>query len=261
MLKSLKCAEQKQDALPFSFSSREHAMNALDAIRKLVDPHGVKYAKEDGLRTLGFPSQDELVTTALEGLDSDDRNVRVLMLRLLGQLGGERAASGILKGLSDAKRRVREVAVKSSLMFLDCPGVTERIDVIAGDENEINRVRDRACNVLAQYCRQKHLPPTQGMLEYAGVRQLKHIREHKTDELRLKALWSLLQLDLSEAVAGALQTVVKNGSRTEAILATRALSGLRVVNVNHVADPTERSGIIKDCEPAGGGVFYWVRRE
>jgi len=236
-------------------------MNELDAIGELIDSPEARYHKDQALGALGNPSQAELVTTALEGLDSPDRNVRVLMLRLLTQLGGPRAAAGILRGLSDPKRRVREVAAGGSRRFLDHPEIVARLDAMAADESETNKIRGRAAHMLRMHCRDVGAPATEGMLAYAGVHRLKHIREHRVDELRLKALWHLLELDLTDEIAEALRGAVKGGSRTEAILATRALSGYRVVNVDDVEDGDRRKRIMDTCETAGGGVFYWVKRE
>ncbi len=68
-------------------------MLSLDAMRKLRDAYdpytGVSEA--DVLRQIGNPTRDVIIDTALEGLKSEDRNIRVLMLRVLAGQSGEKA--------------------------------------------------------------------------------------------------------------------------------------------------------------------------
>src|SRR5438105_8411028 len=58
-------------------------------------------------------------TDVLPHLDSDDRNIRVAALRVLASTDGPDAVTGILRGLDDPVKRVREVAAKSSAGFLN----------------------------------------------------------------------------------------------------------------------------------------------
>jgi hypothetical protein len=80
-------------------------MLSLDAMRKLraaYDPYsGV--SEVDVLRQIGNPTRDAIIDTVLEGLHSEDRNIRVLMLRVLAGQSGERAMRGILAGLGDVE--------------------------------------------------------------------------------------------------------------------------------------------------------------
>ena len=71
------------------------------------------------------PSVPTDATDVLPHLDSDDRNIRVAALRVLAFCDGPAAADGILRGLDDPMRRVRNVAAKSSVRFLDDPRIVE----------------------------------------------------------------------------------------------------------------------------------------
>lgn len=118
-------------------------MLSLDVMRKLRDAYdpysGVSEA--DALRQIGNPTRNAIIDTALEGLRSEDRNVRVLMLRVLAGQSGERAMLGILAGLGDAERRVRETAIKSCGNFGAQPAVTARLTEIVMDDAEKSRIR------------------------------------------------------------------------------------------------------------------------
>src|SRR5512136_1551037 len=122
-----------------------------DAMRQLsraYDPYAPS-AEQDVLALLGNPSREEIIDTALAGLSSDNRNLRVLMLRVLKGQSGPRAMQGILAGLDDPKRRVREVAIKSSANFHSYPEITDRLKAIGADEHETRRIRNFALNSLA----------------------------------------------------------------------------------------------------------------
>ena len=90
-------------------------MLALEDMRKLRSAYVLHspVLEEKILEEIGNPAREEIVASALEGLKSEDRNARVLMLRVLSGQCGEEAMQGILTGLRDEKRRVRTVAIKS----------------------------------------------------------------------------------------------------------------------------------------------------
>src|SRR5688500_10657934 len=57
---------------------------------------------------------DEVLPVAIAGMASDDRNVRVKMLRVLGLYDDPRATAAVVSAMSDPVRRVREVAIKAT---------------------------------------------------------------------------------------------------------------------------------------------------
>jgi len=69
-------------------------------MRKLRDGYfeHVPISEQEALAELGNPSEEEIVDTALSGMKSEDRNRRVLMLRVLKHQTGDRAMLGILRG-------------------------------------------------------------------------------------------------------------------------------------------------------------------
>ena len=68
---------------------------------------------------------------------------------------------------------------------------------------------------------------------------------YDTDEVQVKAL---------------LQEFVKTGTREEAVAATRALCGYKVITLGEVDDEKERKRIARTCDLAAGRVFYWIKR-
>jgi hypothetical protein len=228
-----------------------------DAMRLLRDAY-MPYSpvsERDVLEQLGNPSQDEIVESALAGLASDDRNVRVLMLRVLSGQSGFRAMRGIVAGLNDPKRRVREVAIKSSTNFHDYPEVTERLRAMAADEHETRRIRLFALISLAG-----GVGPLVSDLTAGDVRALESLA--KLDAYRSTVLFGLLRLDLTETVEDLLREFVKTGTKDEAVMATRALCGYRVVNLGHFETGSAvQKYVIETCEIAAGRVWYWVKRD
>ena len=68
------------------------------------------------------------------------------------------------------------------------------------------------------------------------------------------------EADRFEEARDVLRYVVDNGTRAEAIAATRALCGFKVANLGAFPDPDERRRISHTCEPASGRAFFWVPR-
>jgi len=85
---------------------------------------------------------------AREAIRSPDRNMRVRALRAVFAEPKPEGADVILAGLGDAKRRVKEVALKSSKPFLGDARVVERITAMVTDETEYHRIRDKALFAL-----------------------------------------------------------------------------------------------------------------
>lgn len=235
-------------------------MMDLETIRELnraqlrLDAEGRRTA----LARLGDPSPEALAERALEGLADPDRNARVQMVRLLAIASGPLAVEGILRALSDPARRVRRLAARDCARHAGDPRVRARLLELVDDTDEIPRIRSAAFFALS----------TARLL--AGLASAPDDARHLFSELpeldrtRRAALDLLVSLDpLSDTAREALKGVVETGSREEAVLATRALSGFKVVNLGAIADPAERRRIAQTCEPARerGRVFFWVPRE
>ncbi len=189
---------------------------------------------------------------ALEAMKSADRNVRVRALRAVFAEPEPEGADVILAGLRDNKRRVKEVALKSSKPFLGDRRVVERITAMVEDETEYHRIRDKALFALGggypQVNRAGELPST-------AIRALSSLAA--ADRYRTAVLWRLVRVDLTPEVEALLKEYVNSGTKDEAVAATRALCGYRLVNWGS-AKPAELAA-------AGAvharGVDYWIRRD
>jgi hypothetical protein len=142
----------------------------------------------------------------------------------------------------------------SSRLYLDDPHVISRLQEMVEDESEKSRIRNQALQALAGHF--PHQPEAPRVPEEA-VRALEIMA--KADKYRSSVLWSLLQMDLTEEVESLLRAFVKEGSRDEAVMATRALCGYRVVNIGAL-DEEQRKRVVENNERAAGRVFYWVKR-
>ncbi len=231
-------------------------MLGLEAMRHIRDayaPH-LPMSEKEAMALAGNPTPDEIIETALAGMASDDRNVRVLMLRVLKGQTGEKAMRGIVAGLNDKVRRVRVVAIKSSGNFHQFPQVTNRLREIVTDEQEKRKIRGEALSSLAG----------------AGGNVVEELTETaakaletlaSTGKYRLDILFGLLRLDLTDHVEELLKEFVKNGSKAEAIMATRALCGYRVIHIGIFEnDKAVQRHIMHSCELAAGRMFYWITR-
>ena len=189
---------------------------------------------------------------ALEAIKSEDRNVRVRALRAAFAEATPEGADVILAGLGDEKRRVKEVALKSSKPFLGDPRVVERITAMVTDANEYHRIRDKALFALgAGFPKVNHA----GKLPEAAISALWSLAA--VDRYRGAVLDRLVRVDLTPQVEALLKEFVRSGSKEEAVAATRALCGYRLVNWGS-AKPAELAA-------AGAlhadGVHYWIRRD
>jgi hypothetical protein len=229
------------------------SLEAMQQIRAAYDPH-FPISEEEVLERLGNPIRDEIIETALAGLKSEDRNVRVLMLRVLQGQTGEKAMRGILVGLNDTVRRVRSVAIKSSGNYLQFREITTRLKEIVTDEHEIRKIRGQALSSLLS----TNGPGVKDLTETAAD-TLKMLA--KAEKYRFDILFGLLRLDLTDNVEELLKEFVKNGTKTEAIMATRALCGYRVVHIGvfeHDVDAQQQ--VMRTCELAAGRMYYWITR-
>ncbi len=84
----------------------------------------------------------------------------------------------------------------------------------------------------------------------------------KIPRRRFEILFRLLQLELVDTVEELLREFVRDGSKEEAVMATRALCGYRVIHLGAFEGaPDIQSQIKQTCEVAAGRVYYWVKRD
>jgi hypothetical protein len=190
---------------------------------------------------------------AREAIKSDDRNVRVRALRAAFAEPTTGGVDVILAGLGDGKRRVKEVALKSSKPFLSDRRVVERITAMVEDETEHHRIRAKALFALGGGFPQVNRA---GQIPKAALRALSSLAA--VDRYRGAVLDRLVRMDLTPEVEALLKEYVHSGSKDEAVAATRALCGYRLVNWGS-AKPAElaAAGAVR----AGSGVDYWIRRD
>ena len=189
---------------------------------------------------------------ALEAIKSQDRNIRVRALRAVFSEAKPEGADVILAGLGDVKRRVKEVALKSSKPFLGDPRIVERITAMVTDETEYHRIRDKALLALGGGFPNVNAA---GQLPKAAIDALRSLAA--VDKYRGDVLSRLVRMDLTPEVEALLKEYVRSGTKDEAVAATRALCGYRLVNWGK-AKPA-------DLAAAGAvhasGVDYWIRRD
>ena len=230
----------------------------LDAVKALNRSsfEGNAARRQAALERLGNPSADELVEMALEALGSPDRNVRGQMVRLLAGQSAPRAAEGMLRALSDPARRVRRLAARLSWVFGSDEAIEARLREMAEDEDETVKIRSAAFHALSsgKFLSSLGTSPGEARSYFAALPDLERHRQ--------MALDVLVSLDpLTDAARAILRYVVETGTREEAVAATRALSGFKVMNLGSFPDPAERRRVAQTCEPARGRVFFWVPRD
>ena len=189
---------------------------------------------------------------ALEAIKSEDRNVRVRALRVVFADATPEGADVILAGLGDSKRRVKEVALKSSKPFLGDRRIVERISALITDESQTQRVRRAAMQALGGGFPRVN---NAGEVPEAAIAALESLAA--VDRFRGAVLGRLVRMDLTPAVEALLNEYVRSGSKDEAVAATRALCGYRLVNWG---DPKPAELAAAGAVHAGG-VDYWIRRD
>jgi hypothetical protein len=189
---------------------------------------------------------------AREAIKSPDRNIRVRALRAAFSAAKPEDADVILAGLGDGKRRVKEVALKSSKPFLSDARIVERITAMVMDETEYHRIRDKALLALGGGFPNVNAA---GQLPKAAIDALRSLAA--VDKYRGDVLSRLVRMDLTPEVEALLKEFVRSGNKEEAVAATRALCGYRLVNWG-TAKPAElaAAGAVH-----AGGVHYWIRRD
>jgi hypothetical protein len=210
-------------------------------------------ARATVLADLGQPDDGEVVAAAVDGLASDDRNVRVAMLRVLAWYPSDEAAEGIVRGLRDPVRRVREVAAKSSRAFTPYPAVAAALETLVESEPDA-RVRNPAFGALAGDIALPYGPDV-SLIAFDELQNLTHV-----DRFRPRVLFAALRArNLTDDIRALLEEIVRVGTKDEAVSATRALCGFRVARIDEY-EPDEQRRIKDTCARAAGSFFYWVPR-
>lgn len=69
-------------------------------------------------------------------------------------------------------------------------------------------------------------------------------------------------METDDNVEGLLRDYVRDGPKEDAVMATRALCGYRVIHLGAFEGaPYIQSQIRQTCEVAAGRVYYWVKRD
>lgn len=198
----------------------------------------------------GMEDGNDVVGTALAGLDSDDRNVRVAMLRVLAMFDGAKATEGILRGLGDPVRRVREVAIKAARpRHLGSSLVIETLQRIAEDESETDRLRRNAFFILSSRSAREALPE---VTREAIGSLLASSRFRQPLLVRLCS-----SLDQTDETRHLLREFVRTGTKEEAVMATRALCDQVLLRTDIVPD-AERRRIRTDFDRGHDDLHRWV---
>ena len=193
---------------------------------------------------------------ALEAIRSQDRNLRVRAVRAAFSEAKPEGADVILAGLGDPKRRVKEVALKSSKPFLGDPRVVDRITEMIQDETEYHRIRDKALFALGGGLEKVNDAGFVSLvLPKAAIDALGSLAA--VDRYRAEVLGRLVRVDMTPEVEALLKEFVRSGNKEEAVAATRALCGYRLVNWGR-AKPAELAAA---GAMHAGGVHYWIRRD
>ncbi len=190
---------------------------------------------------------EDLAAGALAFVDHADRNVRVAALRILAKADGTDAVRVVLRGLDDPEKRVREVAAKSSVRFVDDTRILDRLKLAI--ERDETGSRGPAVQILAGLYTSPY-----GLKSVAPVTDaIRWLRD--LPKYRQIALAGLVRSPtLTGEVAALLRDFIATGSKEEAVAATRRLCGFRVAHHGELDPETRRVS-----DRAWGDVYYWVR--
>jgi hypothetical protein len=210
------------------------------------------------LDSMGRPDDETIITSALAALTNDDRNLRVAALRILRwNLGDDRVVDAVLRATHDPARRVKRIAVQLCVLLLDRPGVVERLLEIVDDPDETTKIAGTALSSLAA-----------SSAVGAPGSTLRTVSDLLgSDAHRERIFLMLLQQPLEETSVKLMRDIVRDGSKGEAVAATRALCGYRMMNLAHFPE-SDRRRVVETCEPvdlswvSGRGYahasLYWV---
>ncbi|MCY3779050.1 MAG: hypothetical protein OXG78_01960 [Chloroflexi bacterium] len=208
----------------------------------------------EALERIGRPSVETLVDSAVSHMSSRDRNVRVLMLRVLRHQQGELAMPGVLAGLHDETRRVCAVAIQACPNYLAYPQIVARLEEIALDARLKRKLRRRALSMLTgnEGRWQGDLTPP----VFAALKRLMLVEEH-----RFTILFGLARLDSTPRITMLLEEFARSDDVRERDIARRALDGERVIHIDaYTSDPALHRQITQTREIAHGRMYYWLPR-
>jgi hypothetical protein len=208
---------------------------------------------DEQLAALGAPD-GEVITAALAAAGADDRNLRVRALWALWRFPDPWATAAVLAGLRDPVRRVREVAMKCVRPHHATPAVVGALRAIVDDEQETNRLRRQAFFVLASSV-------VRGAVPEVAEETLRSLMD--SERFRAPVLLRLCTTgEHSPAAREVLREFVRSGSKEEAVMATRALCGHRLMRVDAWLPAELRQRVREQYDPApdvyGGVPLYWL---
>ena len=255
LLKILKCAEHTTGCPPFFhhediFMLRIADMQLLREAYRLGDSH----SRVTAFEKIGQPTPDALVEFALEQMSSPDRNIRVLMLRVLREQRGERAMRGVLTGLHDDARRVCAVAIQACPNFLAYADIVVRLEAMAVDASLKRKLRRRALSMLAGDEGRLSGDLTEAVAAALG-------RLMQNPECRFVIVFGLARLPLASRTRAILERFTQSDDSAERSLAQRALSGEYIIHIdNYAQNEAQQRAIMQQCEIAHGRMYYWLPR-
>lgn len=215
---------------------------------------GDAQSRDAACEQIGKPPPAALVEYALAQLSSPDRNIRVLMLRVLREQRGERAMQGVLAGLHDEARRVCAVAIQACPNFLAYAEIVLRLEAMALDAGLKRKLRRRALSMLAGD--EGRLPGDLTEVVAAALRRLM-----LKPDCRFAIVFGLARLQLASRTQALLELFAQSDDAAERRLAQRALSGEYIVHIdNYAHDAAEQQAIMQQCEIARGRMYYWLPR-
>ena len=232
-------------------------MLSVSELEKLRQAYSVgsDLSVDDVLRQLGDPADDAIVDSAVEQMSRQDRNLRVLALRVLEHYRGDRALQSLLAGLRDEKRRVCAAAIQACPNYLEHDAVAERLVEIVKDTSVKPKLRRRALSMLAG-----NEGRLQGDLTRAAAAALRRLMaEH---EYRFAIIFGLVRLEAAPRITRLIEAFSASADERERRMAGRALRGERVIHIDRYAgDDAMRQRIIASSDIAHGRMYYWLPRE
>ncbi len=215
---------------------------------------GAALRLDEALAKIGNPTPDMLVESAVMQLSNGDRNIRVLMLRVLRHQRGERAMQGVLAGLRDESRRVCAVAIQACPNYLEYRGIVLQLEAIARDASLKRKLRRRALSMLAG-----DEGRMQGDLTEAVDQSLRRLMLES--EHRFSIVFGLARLELGARTQSLLHAFAVSSAPQERDMAARALAGERIVHIDWYADDADlHAEIMRRCDIAHGRMYYWLPR-
>ena len=200
-------------------------------------------------------SAAELVDFAAAQMTNPDRNIRVLMLRLLSRQSGDMAMHAVLRGLRDESRRVCAVAIQACPNFMHYEAIVAQLVAIARDRKRKRKLRRRALSMLAG-----DEGRWRGDVTAAIEVALQSLMRESA--YRFAVLFGLARLEPGERISKLLRQFAASSDSGEADMARRALDGEVVIHLDRYADDeAQRRRIVETGDLAHGRMYYWLPRE